>query len=460
MRGCMLDQAQLGSAVLVSVAVLAVVAGDASSQEVTYARDVAPIIQENCQQCHMEGSIAPIQLTNYDEARRYARRIRTKVENRVMPPWHLDRTVGIQEFKNDRSLTDEEIEKIVSWVDNGTPFGDEGDLPAPLDFRDPDGFKLSGEFGEPDMIVKSESYTLEAVTQDKWFRPVTPTGVTEPRWVKAIEIRPIGKDTKTITHHVLAFLMQDEENSEYSVGPVITSDRGGSMGGAGLFMEWAVGKDGEIFPDGAGKLMLPGSQIRWEIHLHAMGKLVEDAQVELGVWFYDVGDEPKNRTRLRMFDARGRNGLDISPDEMAVTQQFHRLRWPTRLENFQPHMHMRGKIMMIEAMYPNGRSEVLSRVDNFQWNWHVNYIYADHAAPLLPAGTTLIVTAWHDNTKDNPNNPDYTQWIGWGDRTVDEMAHAWIDVTYLSEEDYEAEVAKRDAMKAQQSSGPSGSPNH
>jgi hypothetical protein len=284
--------------------------------------------------------------------------------------------------------------------------------------------------------------------------------VTEPRWVKAIEIRPIGKDTKTITHHVLAFLMQDEENSEYSVGPVITSDRGGSMGGAGLFMEWAVGKDGEIFPDGAGKLMLPGSQIRWEIHLHAMGNLVEDAQVELGVWFYDVGDEPKNRTRLRMFDARGRNGLDISPDEMAVTQQFHRLRWPTRLENFQPHMHMRGKIMMIEAMYPNGRSEVLSRVDNFQWNWHVNYIYADHAAPLLPAGTTLIVTAWHDNTKDNPNNPDYTQWIGWGDRTVDEMAHAWIDVTYLSEEDYEAEVAKRDAMKAQQSSGPSGSPNH
>jgi hypothetical protein len=121
---------------------------------------------------------------------------------------------------------------------------------------------------------------------------------------------------------------------------------------------------------------------------------------------------------------------------------------------------MRGKIMMLEAIYPNGRSEVLSRVDNFQWNWHVNYIYADHAAPLLPAGTTLIVTAWHDNTKDNPSNPDHTQWIGWGDRTVDEMAHAWVDVTYLSEEDYKAEVARRDAMKAQQSSGPPGSPNH
>ena len=128
MRGYMSERAALVRAVLFTVAVLALGAVDASSQEVTYARDVAPIIQENCQQCHMEGSIAPIHLTNYDEARRYARRIRTKVEGRVMPPWHLDRTVGIQEFKNDRSLTDEEIETIVTWVDKGTPFGDESDV--------------------------------------------------------------------------------------------------------------------------------------------------------------------------------------------------------------------------------------------------------------------------------------------------------------------------------------------
>ena len=135
MRGYMSERVPLGRAVLFTVTVLALTAVDASSQEVTYARDVAPIIQENCQQCHMEGSIAPIHLTNYDEARRYARRIRTKVTDRVMPPWHLDRTVGIQEFKNDRSLTDEEIETIVTWVDNGTPFGDETDLPAPLDLQ-------------------------------------------------------------------------------------------------------------------------------------------------------------------------------------------------------------------------------------------------------------------------------------------------------------------------------------
>jgi hypothetical protein len=427
-------------------AFLALGAAQASAQDVTYSRDVAPILQENCQQCHMEGSIAPIHLTNYDEARRYARRIRAKVADRIMPPWHIDRTVGIQDFKNDRSLTDDEVATIVAWVDNGMPEGDRADLPSARDFTDPFGFQLEDDYGAPDMVIESPPYTLEAETQDKWFRPITPIELDEARWVKAIEIRPVGADAKTITHHVLAFLRQDEENSEYNVGPLITSARGGSMGGPGLFMEWAVGKEGEVFPDGAGKLVLPGSEIRWEVHMHAMGKIVEDAQVELGVWFYDEDDVPENRTRLRMFDARGETGLDIEPNSVAVTQQYHVLRWPTRLENFQPHMHMRGKVMQMEAIYPDGNSEVLSRVDNFQWNWHVNYIYADHAAPLLPAGTTLVITAWHDNTADNPNNPDPTQWIGWGDRTVDEMAHAWVDVTYLSQEDFDLEIAKRERM--------------
>lgn len=425
---------------------LALGPGAASAQDVTYARDVAPIIQESCQECHMPGSIAPINLTTYEEARRYARRIRQKVADRIMPPWHIDKTVGIQEFKNDISLSDEEIETIVSWVDAGAPLGDPDEIPPPPDFGDPFDFQLKDRFGEPDLVVESPPYTLEAVTQDKWYRPVSETGLTEPRWVKAIEIRPVGPKAKQITHHVLAFLQQDEEESEYSVGPVITSARGGSMGGPGLFMEWAVGKEGEIFPDGAGKLMLPDSRIRWELHMHAIGELVENATVELGVWFYPKDQVPRNRTRLRMFDARGETGLDIPPNEVAVTQQYHVLRWPSRLENFQPHMHMRGKVMQMEAIYPDGRSEVLSRVDNFQWNWHVNYIYADHAAPLLPAGTTLVITAWHDNTADNANNPDPTQWIGWGDRTVDEMAHAWVDVTYLGQEEFEAELAKRERM--------------
>ncbi len=193
--------------------------------------------------------------------------------------------------------------------------------------------------------------------------------------------------------------------------------------------------------------MLPGAKIRWEVHMHAMGVEMVDNQVELGIWFYPNGYVPEHRTVLRMFDGRGRNGLDIQPGEVGVTQQFHVLPAPARLENFQPHMHMRGKAMSLEAIYPDGRQELINSVNNFQWNWHINYVYEEDVAPLFPKGTTLVITAWHDNTKENPNNPDYRQWVGWGDRTVDEMAHLWVDVTYLEEEEYERLVAERKAKE-------------
>jgi len=212
---------------------------------------------------------------------------------------------------------------------------------------------------------------------------------------------------------------------------------------AGLFMEWAVGKTGEIFNADAGKLMLPDSKIRWEVHLHAIGEEMRNVEVELGIYFYPKGVVPERRTVLRMFDVSRGSELDIPPNQTAMTQNFYVMQAPARIENFQPHMHMRGKAMSVEAIYPDGRKEVLSAVNNFQWNWHVNYIYADNTKPLLPKGTVLVFTAWHDNTDKNPNNPDPRQWVGWGDRTVDEMAHAWVDVTYLSQTDFDAAVAAR-----------------
>jgi hypothetical protein len=129
-----------------------------------------------------------------------------------------------------------------------------------------------------------------------------------------------------------------------------------------------------------------------------------------------------------------------------MTQNFYVMKAPGRIENFQPHMHMRGKAMNVEAVYPDGRKEVLSAVSDFQWKWHNNYVFADDAAPLLPKGTMLVFTAWHDNTKSNPNNPDPDQWVGWGDRTVDEMAHAWVDVTYLEQDEFDRQVAARKAQ--------------
>ena len=411
----------------------------AGEEEITYAKHVAPIFQAKCQVCHQPNSVAPMSLLTYRDVIKEARSIKAKVESRVMPPWHIDTTVGIQEFKNARGLTDEEIDTIVRWADSGTPFGDRADLPPRVEFADPNRWQLADEFGEPDLIIRSAPYTLAAETQDKWFRPIVETGITEPRWVRAIEMKPSYPDGRRIVHHSLAFLEQDEEGITG-----LAANAADAQPGPGLFMEWAVGKVGEIFPEDTGKLMLPGSKIHWEVHMHAVGEEIKDNQLELGVYFYPQGYVPKHRTVLRFLDASRRQNLDIPPGEIAVTQQMHVMPAPARLENFQPHMHMRGKAMSIRAIYPDGREELLSHVNNFQWNWHINYVYADHVAPLLPKGTTLVITAWHDNTMENPNNPDPEQWVGWGDRTVDEMAHAWVDVTYLEQEDYEALVAERE----------------
>ncbi|HEU4994289.1 MAG TPA: hypothetical protein VFT29_05695 [Gemmatimonadaceae bacterium] len=429
------------------IALLSLASGSLLAQvgeEVTYAKQVAPILQRKCQVCHQPNSIAPMSLLTYEDAVKYSRRIKARVAARVMPPWHIDRTVGIKEFKNDRSLSDAEIATIVKWVDDGTKLGDVRQLPPPVKFADPNRWQLSDGFGEPDLVIRSQPFTVPARGQDKWFRPLVETGVTEPRWVRAIEIKPATPAARRVVHHVLTMLVQQEEGGitglAHSAHETQTS--------AGLFMEWAVGKAGEIFPGDAGKLMLPGSRIRWEIHTHSVGEEFKDQRVELGIYFYPKGFVPKHRTVLRMFDVSRGSELDIPPGQMAMTQNFYVMQAPARLENFQPHMHMRGKALSLEAVYPDGRKEVLSVVNNFQWRWHVNYVYADDVAPLVPKGTVLVFTAWHDNTAANPNNPDPRQWVGWGDRTVDEMAHTWIDVTYLDQDEYDRLVSQRKAKAA------------
>ncbi len=432
------------------MAMVALPAADLVAQdaEVTYARDVAPILQEKCQICHQPNSVAPMSLLTYEQTRRYASRIKTKVEDRVMPPYHINRTVGIQGFKNDRGLTDEQIETIVSWVDQGAVYGDAADEPPPMEFPDPNRWQLADQFGEPDLIIKSEPYTLAAVTQDKWFRPTVDTGITEARWVRAIEMKPAYPNGRRIVHHALAFLVPREADGVAQLASTATDAGVRDF----LFMEWAVGKVGEVFAADAGKLMLPGSRISWEIHMHAIGEEVVDNVVELGVYFYPKGYVPENRTILNLFQAVGEE-LDIPPGQISVTQNFTVLQAPARLENFQPHMHMRGRAMSMEAIYPDGRKELLSSVDNFQWNWHINYVYEEDVAPLLPKGTTLVFTAWHDNTESNPNNPDHRQWVGYGDRTVDEMAHAWVDVTYLEQDEFDRQVAAREARPAADDQG-------
>jgi hypothetical protein len=184
-----------------------------------------------------------------------------------------------------------------------------------------------------------------------------------------------------------------------------------------------------------------------------VGEQIRD-NVELGIWLYPKGQEPKYRTYLTGFQAlrgfqsstasqtrAGRN-IDLPPNSISQFDNYTVLKQAAQLENFQPHMHLRGKAMAVEAILPDGTAQMVSYVGNFNFNWMTNYIYADDAAPVFPKGTMIHVTAWYDNTAANPNNPDPDQWVGFGDRTVDEMGHAWMNVTYISDEDYSAWAAK------------------
>jgi hypothetical protein len=398
----------------------------------TFTKDIVPIFQEKCQECHRNGSLAPMSLVTYQETRPWAKSIRQRVVTHQMPPWHLDKTVGIQHFANDRSLSDDQITTIVRWVDQGSPMGDAKDMPPAKVFDDNNGWKLAKQYGEPDMVIKSDDYTMPAHGQDVWFKPETDMHITEARWVRAVEMRPGTLQGRRIMHHVLANLIQNEAGAE------------DAFTGPGLLMEWAVGKNYDIYRDGSGKLLLPGAHIRWELHIHAVGEQIRD-HAELAVYLYPKGVVPKYRTRLQSlwaFPIFGGGGLDIPPNSTASTVGYHVLPHPARLENFQPHMHLRGKAMEMEAILPDGEDRILSYVNNFNFNWMTNYIYADDDAPVLPAGTVIKITAWYDNTRANPNNPDPDQWVGFGDRTVDEMGHAWVNVTYISDQDYKDWLAK------------------
>jgi hypothetical protein len=405
----------------------------------TFTKDVAPIFQNKCESCHRPDSIAPMSLQTYQEARPWARSIRDRVASRNMPPWHIDPNVGIQHYQNDRSLSQKEIDTIVKWASNGAPQGDPKDMPAPIKWAEANGWNYEKKFGPPDIIVRSPKYKQKGGAMDAWYKPVSEVPLTEPRWVRAIEMRPGTIKGRKITHHALAYLMQDDREAVKQ--GLISAD---NDSGAGLFMEWAVNKEGEIMRPNTGKLLLPGAKFRWDIHYSDGGEDIEDV-VEMGIYLYPKGQEPKYRTMLSLYSGiqGGNRALDIAPNTVSVTQNFHVMRRAGRVENFQPHMHLRGKAQMVEAILPNGQMQVLGHVNRFEFNWMNNYVFADDYAPLLPKGTILRITSWHDNTAANKNNPDPNQWVGWGDRTVDEMAHIWINITYMSDDDFTKEVEAR-----------------
>jgi mono/diheme cytochrome c family protein len=406
----------------------------APAQPPTFARDIAPIFQQQCQVCHRPGSIAPMSLITYAETRPWARSIKQKVLVREMPPWFIDKNVGVQHFSNDRSLTDKEIQTIADWVDAGAPEGNPADMPPPRRFADSETWQI----GKPDLIVSlPKDVVVRAKGPDQWPDIMTDPGLTEDRYIQGVQIIP----TKgfTVIHHIRTSIVEPNDAALGS-GQLDGTDGSLAVGEQGVFLnEYAIGKQGDVFPEGSGRLIKAGTKINFQLHLHSSGIDVP-ANVTLGLKFYPRGYVPRHVISSTTVSAPQ---VDIRPHTDNIRSDGYLvLKKAARLLSFQPHMHNRGKAECLEAIYPTGRVEMLSCA-RFRFNWHINYVYRDDAAPLLPAGTVLHSIMWHDNTAKNPFNPDPDAQITYGQRTIDEMGSAWISWYYMSDEEFKREVEER-----------------
>ena len=418
----------VGAALTVSQT--AVIGQQPASAPVTFSKDVAPILQKACQNCHHPGAIAPMSLLTYQDARPWARSIKQKVSSREMPPWYIDRHIGISKFKDDPSLTDAEINIITRWVDQGAPAGSAADMPAARQFSDVDKWHI----GKPDMIVSlPKAYELKANGPDEFYDADVDPGFTEDMYIAAVETKPEPYSFKVV-HHATANMIEDEADDPVGF----------------FFNEYALGKNGDIFPEGSGRLIKAGSKIHFNLHLHPSG---ERSLVNLSIGFklYPKGQVP---THVAFTQHMGDNSdLDIPPGQVVRTDGYFRLPRAAVLSAFQPHMHNRGKAMCMEAIYPDiradsarpgpARTETINCVSNYQFGWHITYPYADEVAPILPAGTIIHVTAWHDNTAANKYNPNPRNWVGYGQRTIDEMSFAWVSLFYIDEAEYQQRMSAR-----------------
>jgi len=426
----------------------------AGEEEITFTKHIAPLLQQNCEICHRPGSIAPMALRTYEEVRPWAQVIKLRVETRIMPPWHLDKTVGIQEFKNDISLSDEQIAMVARWVDSGTPRGNLADMPAPMEWPDYSStWRLEPEYGKPDIVVTTEDYTVPPDGLDQWFSSsVDVPGVSEERWIRAIEIRPSNPAASYVFHHGNSSLVQGPEQESASL------------------LGAAVGMYADIFPEDSGKLLLPGARLETEIHYFPVGEEIGNATMDIGLYLYPSGEKPRFETRgalnhwvdatqttargaLRkqgMPEIGGVRAVDlfIPPHGTLMLRGIYTVAQPTRMHSIRGHMHLRGKAHAIEAIYPDGRYELINRM-NWEHNWHTTYIYEDHSAPLFPKGTVLIMTSWFDNTAENKHNPDPDQVVVFGRRSVDEMSHLWLGMTYFTDTEFAELVAEREAILKQ-----------
>jgi len=420
---------------------LAASTGAAASAPVTFSKDIAPILQRSCMGCHRPGGVAPMALTTYDEARPWARAIqyRTSLRDKMgaMPPWYMEKDIGIQHYKNDPSLSDAEIAAITAWVAAGAPEGDRADLPAPIEFTD----EAVWSMGEPDLVVETEEIFVKGGAADWWGEiPSIPTGLTEDRYVKSVEIREVndvGKNGNAretvggryIVHHMIWRTEAPRvEGREPQDGDVVS------------WPVHEVGRNPDIFDPEAGRLLKAGSSLVTEsVHLHSNG-IDTRGKLQIGFRFHPKGYQPK----YRPVSIGLGNGVDIDIRGDQAGQELHAyavLDQHTKIISFEPHLHAPGARMCLEAIW-GINIETLSCV-GYDHNWVRGYTYEDGYQPILPKGTVLHIVGFMDNSETNQNVPDPRNWAGSGNRSVTNM---FIDLgmrVRLSEEQFQEEMALR-----------------
>jgi hypothetical protein len=401
--------------------------GQITAGAVTFTRDVAPVLQRACQNCHHPGSIAPMSLVSYEDARPWARSIRTRVANREMPPWYIERNVGIQKFKDDPSLTDAEIATITKWVDGGAVKGNPADMPPARSFDDTNRWHI----GTPDLLVRlPKEQVIGKAEPDSWRTFIVDTGLKEDRYIQAVETKP-SPGAQRVVHHAASSMMFPGDGGD---------ERGGFLN------EYAIGKNADMFPETAGRLIKAGTKLSINMHYHSIGEEMTD-QTAVGLKFFPVGYKPKHNVISQHVGDSFEEGIDIPAGaDNARSDGYFPLQQAAIVQSFQPHMHNRGKRMCVEAILPNGKVETLSCAKH-NFAWMLVYNYADDVAPILPAGTMLHVIGWHDNSTANKYNPDPRNWVGFGNRSIDDMSFAWMSFHYLNGDEYKAAVEERTKLK-------------
>ncbi len=386
-------------------------------------QDVRPVLEARCVACHQPGGVAPMPLTNYREVRPWASAIKEAVVARTMPPWHAAKG-SAHAFRNDRSLTQAEVDAVVKWVDAGSP---EGGAVA-VDVRPAADNRW--QLGKPDVVIQVPGLKVPKSGVQPYNFLISTLHIERDTWVRAAEFHI---DQTQVVHHMNAFVR--EPGSSYLADfphdqifvPSVT-ERGKKRAGEAVFArrQLLLGYEPGYVPmpwlEGGAKLIKAGSDIVFEMHFNPNGKEAVDHS-ELGLYF---APEPPLRRVLAIDTLRDLDLVIPPQDPNCVSKASMTLGSPAKLLSIQPHMHVRGKGMEVRATYPDGRREVLLSVPKYDFNWQTTYVLKEPVD--LPKGTVLDSTAWFNNSPNNAFNPDPAATVHWGDQTTDEMHIAFLEL--------------------------------